>query len=313
MARERTYDRIPPSAFTADGEENGLVTIADTACYKVKMTVTLTADVLGIKNFVVNRVLSSTQMLLGPDNGPITGRANLLAYTMAANTTIEASEQKRPDYSDIDYERYAFEEEPTLAKRVFNVDKYGKSYTVGNPFPVRLSDGSVHIGTVNAELEVQLSHQDNVPDAGDIADSVQIGDGVEIIQVNPDGSINIKIIPGLSGTPIKYLEHKTFNNTTETVVATFTATSANSRIIRMLGEAPTLGVWKIYRGTVNIANLVATKRTSFSERTADLKLEQQEELVNIGDKLLITFQAERYRTFLLGAVAATFVRLEGSY
>jgi hypothetical protein len=43
---------------------------------------------------------------------------------------------------------------------------------------------------VNGELEVQLSHQDNVPNLGDVADSVRVGDGTNVLKVNPDGSIN---------------------------------------------------------------------------------------------------------------------------
>ncbi len=55
------------------------------------------------------------------------------------------------------------------------------------PLNVRLSDGSVNIGTVNAELEVQLSHIANSPDAGDVADSVQVGDGEETLQITDAG------------------------------------------------------------------------------------------------------------------------------
>ena len=71
-------------------------------------------------------------------------------------------------------------------------DESGNAFTLANPLPVELSDGSISIGTVNAEVEVQLSHQDNVPDAGDVADSVRIGDGTNELAVNADGSINVK-------------------------------------------------------------------------------------------------------------------------
>jgi len=65
-------------------------------------------------------------------------------------------------------------------------DENGNPYGPDNPLSVQLSDGSVNIGTVNAELEVQLSHLDNDPDAGDIHDSVRIGDGVEELAINTD-------------------------------------------------------------------------------------------------------------------------------
>lgn len=76
------------------------------------------------------------------------------------------------------------------------LDENGDAYSPTNPLAVQLSDGSVNIGTVNAEVEVQLSHIDNSPDAGDVADSVRIGDGVETLEVNADGSINMRVTGG---------------------------------------------------------------------------------------------------------------------
>jgi len=72
-------------------------------------------------------------------------------------------------------------EENIDAKRVTIVDENGEAglgSTPEKPINVKLSDGSISIGTVNGELEVQLSHKDNVADPGDVADSVRIGDGV---------------------------------------------------------------------------------------------------------------------------------------
>lgn len=82
-------------------------------------------------------------------------------------------------------------EDDADAKRVLIVDELGNFNSPENPLFVQLSDGSVNIGTVNAELEVQLSHIDNDPDAGDVADSVRIGDGVEIAEIKPDGSLQV--------------------------------------------------------------------------------------------------------------------------
>ncbi len=89
------------------------------------------------------------------------------------------------------------------SKRVTFVDESGviTGYSADKPLFVQLSDGSIEIGTVNAELEVQLSHQDDVPDTGDIADSVQIGDGTDTLEINPDGSIKA---PLPSTRPVKY-------------------------------------------------------------------------------------------------------------
>lgn len=78
-------------------------------------------------------------------------------------------------------------------RRVSLVDASGGEINGTNPLKVQLTDGSVNIGTVNAELEVQLSHASNNPDAGDIGDRVNTIDGfldhrVEIINnVRYDG------------------------------------------------------------------------------------------------------------------------------
>ncbi len=74
------------------------------------------------------------------------------------------------------------------AKRVTWVDKDGNpglGTTPSNPIHAQLSDGSINIGTVNAELEVQLSHIDDDPDSGDVHDSVRIGDGTTEAKIDP--------------------------------------------------------------------------------------------------------------------------------
>ncbi len=190
MAIERVYEQIPATTFTADGAENGVITVADVDCFKVKMSVTLKADTLPNISLQIKRVLNSTQMVVGPLKKPIHTREDVSAYTVALNATVEAPEQKRPEIPLVDLERASYSEEPTVAKRVLNVDKYGNAYNADNPLSVQLSDGDVNIGTVNAEVEVQLSHIDNFPDVGDVADSTRIGDGVNELGINVDGSLN---------------------------------------------------------------------------------------------------------------------------
>lgn len=83
------------------------------------------------------------------------------------------------------------------AKRVTLVDGDGNpglGNSSDNPIFVRLSDGSISIGTVNAELEVQLSHRDGAPDSGDVADSVRIGNGEFEANVNEDGSFDMNML-----------------------------------------------------------------------------------------------------------------------
>lgn len=175
MAIERFYSQVDAVSFTADGQDIGLVTVTDTSCFKVKMFVIVKADTMEQQRFQVKRVISKTEMLLGPENTPIRKRSDMSMYTLSLNPTVEAPEQERPEIPPADYERASYEEEPTVAKRSYLVNKQGNGYTTENPFPVQLSDGDVNIGTVNAEIEVQLSRRDNNPDAGDVHDSVRLG------------------------------------------------------------------------------------------------------------------------------------------
>lgn len=105
-------------------------------------------------------------------------------------------------------------EDDADAKRIVMVDSLGNFNSEDNPLFVQLTDGSITIGTVNAELEVQLSHLDNDPDAGDVHDSVRIGDGVKEITATEYGSSKnvIDTAPlGLSISRGKYPGFSTVN------------------------------------------------------------------------------------------------------
>jgi hypothetical protein len=252
-------------------------------------------------------------MVVGPISSPIEAFSNISSYTVAGGAMVYLPEQRRTSIPWEEQERATYEEEPTVARRTFLVDELGDGYRKDNPLPVQLSDGSINIGTVNAELEVFLTHLDNYPNLGEIHDSVRIGDGTEEIAVNPDGSINVKIASLFPGTPLIYVQASTITNTAETTIATFSTAVANAFIASLSGEARTFGTWRLYRNAVLPANLLATTRTSPTTRTGSLLLQQPEKLANIGNSLIVTFQAERYRTTLLGATSNTFTRLEGYY
>lgn len=192
MAIERLWEGIPARAFTADGQANGIVTLESTIQFRVKQSVKLTAMGFDPIKLQVKRVLSSTQMILGPDDGKLTSRQDLSLYLLGTMPMVSAPEQDKTSIPEKDQLNMTLEREPVNARRVFIVDDFGDAIgtTPQNPIHTQLSNGSVNIGTVNAELEVQLSHRDNYPDQGDVADSVQIGDGEDILRINPDGSIS---------------------------------------------------------------------------------------------------------------------------
>ncbi len=101
--------------------------------------------------------------------------------------TLVAIEQKRNSIDPAFINRAVYAEEPTMALRSHLVDYWGRPWTTDNPFPVQLSDGSINIGTVEANLEVHLTHLDDSPVPGRVHDSVRIGNGTNEMNVHPDG------------------------------------------------------------------------------------------------------------------------------
>ena len=189
---EKRYLEISPKSFTADGTVLGLITISSTYRFKVGQSVIVKSSTQPDIKVKVQKVISETQLIVIDVSESVTTRKKLdmSMYLLADAATIELLEDKRPVIDLHEIQRQVYEEEPTVALRSHLVDWLGRSYDKANPMQVELSDGSISIGTVNAELEVQLSHKDNDPNTGDIADSVRIGDGVNELTINPDGSIN---------------------------------------------------------------------------------------------------------------------------
>lgn len=190
MALERRWKQVPARSFIEDGKENGEVVLNDTIYLRVKQEVKIEALGEETQRLEVKRVSSPNRVILGPTDNNINTRTDISRYTVVKAATLSASEQEKRVPSDKDQMKHSYEQEPILARRVINVDPYGDFYTVSNPVPVQLSDGSIDIGTVNAELEVQLSHLDDTPNTGDIADSIRVGDGENILKINEDGSVN---------------------------------------------------------------------------------------------------------------------------
>lgn len=177
MAIESVWERVGPFLLTEDGKENGIVTVEDTSCFKVKAVVLLKSDTQKTQRFEIKKVIDNNQICIGPEKTGLLTKSNLSIFKSSENATIEQPEQEKVRKDQEDMDQATYEQEPTVARRSLLVDKGGNHYTVKNPFPVRLSDGDVNIGTVNAELEVQLSHKDNFPDAGDVRDAVNVVDG----------------------------------------------------------------------------------------------------------------------------------------
>ena len=218
MTTKRKWPAIS-QVFTSNGGTGGIVIVDDTFGFFIDQKITIDSTAQPKLNLIVREVLSKTQIKVEKKatNNIKNLTIDLLAYLVADTATIAAVSQKMPTKTAEDIIQEAFERGPTDAYRVINVDRLGNPITTENPLQVELSDGSINIGTVNAELEVQLSHQDNVPDAGDIHDSVRIGDGINKLKINTEGSINVHeffinvqrgLVPGMSAI-VKNGQNKT--------------------------------------------------------------------------------------------------------
>ena len=123
------------ATFTADGTLQGLVTIADASGWYVKQKVNVVAT--GKKNLdlEVKRVISPTQFFVGPSTGDIDSRIDVSQYTVALAAQITAAEQERPNIRQDFVLRHVYAEEPIVALRVLQVDKFGSPIGGGGGVP----------------------------------------------------------------------------------------------------------------------------------------------------------------------------------
>lgn len=155
---EKRFRAVPAQSFAANGTTTGIITVPDTSLFKVKQQVIVAASTLpNLDQLEVKDVLSPTQMMLGPRTANITTPQDLSAYTTALGANVFANEQKRPQVPSDDFERACYEEEPTVAKRVIMVDKFGNKIDNANPFPV---NASVSIGDINVDLNFDPNNPD---------------------------------------------------------------------------------------------------------------------------------------------------------
>lgn len=189
MAIESKWEAVPEISLISDGTTQGQLEVNSASDFKVKMTIILVSNTQPTKQFQIKRIVNGSLILVGELNTPIHQRSDVSSYLVSDNARLYAQEQQRPNISPEIVHRNVYEEEPTVALRTMSVDEFGNKYGPDNPMSVQLSDGSVNIGSVNAELEVQLDH------SGPNPDSVQIGDGEDLLVINPDGSININAVP----------------------------------------------------------------------------------------------------------------------
>jgi hypothetical protein len=225
---EKRYPVVLPQFFTANGTVNGVITVPDTTLFKVKQDIEIAATSLPTIKLEVKEVLNATQMVVGPDGKAINLTTDVSAYTVGLSANVSCpTEQKRPPINEDEYMRAVYEEEPTVALRVFPVDELGNDYNADNPFPV-IFDGTIE------------------------ASDVSIVEGGNTMTVNPDGSINVNITnstptstPGLT---IVHNEITSVASGVEATIVTIVAPPLGYRIqkIEVSGDN-----WAIFRVKIN--------------------------------------------------------------
>jgi len=177
MITEKKWLGVAPVPMTASGTTKGLVTVASIKGFFVKQIVNIKSSTQPSVQVVINRFLSDTQFFVGPVKGKIEDRADISAYLLANSPTVEAAEQSRSTITEVEHNRAVYAEEPIVAKRSILVDDTGNYYNSSNPMPVSFSGG--------VSVAVKLTHLDNYPNLGDIADSTRIGDGANTVKMVP--------------------------------------------------------------------------------------------------------------------------------
>lgn len=297
---EKRWAELPPQSLIANGTVDGELQILDAFKLRVKQILFLKSSTqTSALRVQVKRVISPTVFYVGRVDGDIDDRVDVSAFTVADAAFVFNADpnQPRPKIGQEDYWRAVYEEEPAVALRSVLVDRGGRF--IGSdpdaPFYVRLSDGSVNIGTVNAEIEVQLSHRDNDPDSGDVHDSVRVGDGVDELAINPDGSLNVNITPSNTTARIEstYGEVSSVPTATPTVLVSYTAPVGKvSFLQKVFVSGENIARYKVkLNGTV-----IDTKRTYFGaslNEWFDFSDASRGRLLVVGDVVTVEVEHER--------------------
>lgn len=247
MAIEQKWPAVAPQLFTVDGGAQGQITVADVRGFKVKQAVVIKSNTQPDLRVQVKRVVKKTgRIIVGPFQDQQTqGKAglrtttDLSAYTVADSAYLYAEEQDKVRIKKDDQDAATYEQEPTVARRVVQVDQFGDFYDDDNPMPIAF-DGTITVGNV----------------------TIQDDDGDEL-EINPDGSINVNIVNAQTANVIKntYNEASAVPSGVETTIVTYIVplilTSAILQRVSVSGE--NVGRYQVFVNGV----VVDTRRTYY--------------------------------------------------
>jgi len=166
MSQERTWNTVGPISLTADGTNEGVLQISDTAGFYFGMQATLKNDTPTQLTVYIKKVVNNTTLYVGATKGGLDHNIDISSFTVATASSITAIEQNKVTVPNEARDLSTYETDPVDAWRSIAVDSYGNHYNDQNPFPVAF-DGNVSIGDVS------------------------IVEGGNTLTVNPDGSINV--------------------------------------------------------------------------------------------------------------------------
>ena len=232
MALEKKWNAVAPQAFTIDGNNLGIVTVADTAGFKTKQAAYLRSNTSPDKAVQIKRVLSPTKLVVGLIDQKIASWVplDISAYTVASGAVIGAEEQdKIANPPDGDHYKAIYEADPIVADRVIWVDKYGQFYDADNPLPIAF-DGTIAVGNV----------------------TIQDDDGDELA-INTDGSINVNIVEFTNDQKIinLYGEYSGLVSGVEQVIVSYAVpTGIEARLQRVEFSGEQIAHYRIYIGGI---------------------------------------------------------------
>lgn len=145
---ERRIYAIPSTPFISDGTNKGQLQITDNSKWMVGQLITLTSDTQENLLLKIKRISSDKNtMFVGPKDKNVHVRTDISDFLIADNAAIQSIEQERPSVPEQEVERATYEEEPTVARRVVIVDKWGCRIDEANPLPVSATISVSSVGT----------------------------------------------------------------------------------------------------------------------------------------------------------------------
>ena len=145
---ERRIFAVPSTPLISDGTNKGQLQVTDNSQWMVGHVIFLSSDTQGTLELKIKRILSDKNTIfVGPKDKNIHVRTDISDFLISDNAAIVANEQERPKVPEQEIERSTYEEEPTVARRVVIVDKWGNRIDEANPLPVSATISVSSVGT----------------------------------------------------------------------------------------------------------------------------------------------------------------------